>query len=52
MAITGYFAEHLLLEHLFLMLSDMQTKQTTAKIAQGKKTKTKDCKRFHIIYQK
>ena len=47
---TSYFAEHLLLEHLFLRLSDLW-KQAIAKIAQEKKQKAKIAQRFNIIFQ-
>ena len=47
---TSYFAEHLLLEHLFLRLSDMW-KQAVANIAQGKNQKAKIARRFNIIFQ-
>ena len=46
---SSYFAENLLLEHLFLKLSDMW-KQAIAKIAQEKNQKAKIAQRFKIIF--
>ena len=46
---SSYFAEHLLLEHLFLKLSGMW-KQAIAKIVQEKNQKAKIARRFKIIF--